>query len=355
MKFYKHFKMIRPNSRARVPRPFLIIFLVFAIMLGGCAPGGSAAILEITESPVEKTPFLPPPHVEVTRRATATSVTETSTPQPDELPEATPTFEPPTLTPTPTVYASPTPDTRPLPEAWRSWPVVPVVSERARQIYQQGLLNGSQPDVFSIIGDCQSEPPVFMGIYASNRYSLGDRYQFLQGTIDQFAGNYDRIHVTVKNGLSVASVFSPLWADRTLCNPGETPLECEFRLRRPSIVFINMGTNWKNSDGFSHDIWMRQIVDYVIAQGALPILSTKADNQEGDHSINLSIARVAYEYDIPLWNFWLSVQDLPDRGLDENREDKNYLTIEAWDRRSFTGLLTLDRVWRFVTGQQPNS
>ena len=81
------------------------------------------------------------------------------------------------------------------------------------------------------------------------------------------------------------------------------------------------------------------------------ILSTKGDNQEGDNSINLSIVRLAYEYDIPLWNFWAAIRDLPNHGLDEDPVDSNYLSVDAWNRRSFTGLRTLDRVWRYVTSQ----
>ena len=38
---------------------------------------------------------------------------------------------------------------------------------------------------------------------------------------------------------------------------------------------------------------------------------------EGDDSINATIARLALEYQIPLWNFWLAVQPLPDHGMIE--------------------------------------
>ncbi len=55
----------------------------------------------------------------------------------------------------------------------------------------------------------------------------------------------------------------------------------------------------------------------------MPILATKADNLEGDQAINATIARLAYEYDLPLWNFWLAVQPLPDHGL---QPDGSHLT-----------------------------
>ncbi len=86
---------------------------------------------------------------------------------------------------------------------------------------------------------------------------------------------------------------------------------------------------------------MREIVEFVLEQGAIPILSTKGDNVEGDHGINEGIVRVAYDYDVPLWNFWTAIQYLPDHGLDSARPGGNYLTVRAWDVRSFTGLSTV--------------
>jgi hypothetical protein len=76
------------------------------------------------------------------------------------------------------------------------------------------------------------------------------------------------------------------------------------------------------------------------------VLSTKADNVEGDHSLNLATARVAHDYDVPLWNFWLAAQSLPNGGLDPKR-DNVYLSFpDGWDRRNFTALESLDALQR---------
>ena len=56
-------------------------------------------------------------------------------------------------------------------------------------------------------------------------------------------------------------------------------------------------------------------MENVLAKNVVPILATKADNLEKDNSINAAIARVAYDYDIPMWNFWAATQPLPDHGL----------------------------------------
>jgi len=229
---------------------------------------------------------------------------------------------------------------------WRWWPIIPVVTATTYQIYQRGLELGADRHAFSIIGDCQSMPPVFGGRYDHpGRYQLPRGYEYLQDTIDRFAGSFDRASVTVQNGFSVTAALSPLWADPDICQAGETPVDCELRLHHPIFVFIALGTNWTTGAAERHNQFLEQIIDRVIAAGAVPILSTKGDNEEGDHSLNLGIAEIAAERDLPLWNYWRAIQELPNHGLDIAR-DGNYLSIAAWDVRSFSSLQVLDLFWR---------
>ncbi len=116
-------------------------------------------------------------------------------------------------------------------------------------------------------------------------------------------------------------------------------------MHKPVIVLINLGTNWMGGDDRNHEVYMRRIVDYATQQGVVPILATKGDNQEGDYRINQSIARVAYDYDLPFWNFWRAIRDLPGKGIDGTRPG-GYLIPDAWPRHSLTGLQALDAVWR---------
>jgi hypothetical protein len=109
-----------------------------------------------------------------------------------------------------------------------------------------------------------------------------------------------------------------------------------------------METGFEGRTAAVYEKYMRQIIEYALAQGALPILATKADNFEGDHAINLTTARLALEYDLPLWNFWRAVQDLPNHGMDAERNDNFHISVEAWNVRSFTGLQMLDAMWRAV-------
>ena len=102
-------------------------------------------------------------------------------------------------------------------------------------------------------------------------------------------------------------------------------------------------------------MYMRKILDALLARGVVPILSTKADNREGDNRLNLETAQLAIEYNIPLWNFWPVTDDLPDRGLYTKEIDRQlgdiYLTDEALTRHRYSALQALDAVWRAATGQ----
>ena len=259
----------------------------------------------------------------------------------------------PTATNTPTIASTPTPDTRLLARNWSNWPIVPTASARAIEIYRKGIQMGVTTNTYSVVGDCQSKPDVFMGIFATNRYYLGKADHYLQETIDAFHDSFLHDSASVRDGLSAPSALDPLWADASRCKANESPEACELRLTKPMIVFVNLGTNWKaGASADAYEAYLRKIVDMIIASGALPILTNKSDNVEGDHSINLATAKVAYDYDIPLMNFWLAANNLPDHGLDATR-DNIYLTPEGWDVRNYEALRTLDSVWRTLKAATP--
>ena len=283
----------------------------------------------------QETEIIPEPSQLEVQQSTATMTAEV-------LPTQTVQQITPTMTPDYTA----TPDTRIPPREWSRWPILPEVSERAKEIYLEGLEKGNNANVFSTIGDCQSEPNVFLGIYETSRYALGVEDAYLQETIDHFYGSFSRQSLAVRDGLSAPSALSVMWADPQYCAADETPVTCELRTSKPSIMFINLGTNWRaGASADEYEKYLRQIVEQVIENGTLPILSTKADNVEGDYSINRATVQVAYDYDIPLWNFWLAADSLPGHGLDGSR-DGVYLTPDGWDRRNITGIKVLDAVWR---------
>lgn len=232
-----------------------------------------------------------------------------------------------------------------IPEYWKWWDVYPNLSEKALTIYQDALDFGRNPHAFSIVGDCQSEPNIFMGRFDTGDYKLPENEEEnLSETIDFYQGMFNRNHVTVKDGLSVSSAFVPLWNDPDVCESNESPLECEVRINNPSIMIISLGTNWRPGYQKAFEENLRNMIDFALTNHILPVLATKADNVEGDESINRIIAELAYEYQIPLWNFWFTVQTLPNHGIDQTRgENENlYLIPNAWDVKSFSGLRLLN-------------
>jgi hypothetical protein len=266
-----------------------------------------------------------------------------------------------TASPSPTIPpgATATLDTRLPPERWQEWPVVPnTVSAKTIAIYRQGQALGNNPQAFSKIGDCESSTDYFLNPFdgKSSDYSLGSHTD-LQAVIGYFHGSFKRTSLAAGKGFTTANLLTALWADRKYCESGETPLACEVRVNKPAFALIMLGTN----DSYHLDTFepnMRTILDFLIAQGVVPILATKADNLEKNASINATIARLAYEYDIPLWNFWLAAQPLPKHGL---LPDGSHLTYAqpffddpvrmqaAFPWRNLTDLQTLNSVWHAVT------
>jgi hypothetical protein len=245
------------------------------------------------------------------------------------------------------------------PEKWHDWPIVPVVSDRAKQIYQQGLAMGNIPTHFSKVGDCQNIRQYFLGIFDSpGTYGLGRDNEYLIPTIVYFAGSWGRLSEAVRSGFNVASVLTATNANPKTCQPGETPLECEFRAWKPAYVLISMETWTKDRPTSAYEGYLRKIIDFAISRGTVPILATKADNIEGDYSINLIIAKLAAEYDLPLWNFFKATFPLDNNGLEHDKfhltnapnffNDENRMKA-AWPWRNLTALQALDKVRRAVT------
>lgn len=242
-----------------------------------------------------------------------------------------------------------------------SLPVIPIANANTRHIYQRGLQAGNNPHAFSIVGDCLSLIENLFGDYGKGPsfYELA-QFQYLQETIDWFEGSFNRQSYAVGNGFNTASVLSPLQANAQDCKPNETPLACEYRIHRPAYAIITLGTDDFETKPETYEARMRQIIEYTLQQNIIPILATKADNREGNNAFNNIIGNLAYEYDLPVWNFWLAVQPLPAHGLKTdgyhltwgpNHLDYPYILSLGFPVRNLTALQTLDSLRRSVLGE----
>jgi len=260
------------------------------------------------------------------------------------------------ITPQPTRTLTPTPvppTTEAEANAWKALPIIPgTVDASLRRVYERGLTLGSDPHAFSIFGDCQSRPGDFFGVFETDATVIENISPELQEVVDYFGGSFNRESPTAQDGTTPGSLLWTQWHRGEYgCTFAETPVECELRIHRPAFVIIQVGTHFESRN----TEYLRRVILQLLDAGVVPILGTKADNREKDERINRDMAMLAAEYDLPLWNFWAAVSDLPNRGL-YTRDDRPlqgdiYLTEEALERHRMTGLTALNVVWRAVTGE----
>jgi hypothetical protein len=174
-------------------------------------------------------------------------------------------------------------------------------------------------------------------------FELPEEFDHMQSTVDQFRPVWNRQPVTVEGGFVPASVFSSYFADPERCGAHETPLDCEFRINNPSILFISIGTDQKSGTEEEFEFYMREIIEYSLERDALPIITTKADPTDDNFTLNFIMAQLANEYDILLWNFWAAVQHLPNTALNPNTGI--HLTAEGNEIRRLTALQVLDALF----------
>ncbi len=268
------------------------------------------------------------------------SLPKTYTPTATPDPRMTPTPAPPTATPTltPTATSTPTPIPEPTPTVDANLPYpdavngVPIdefivmddaVKANVQKIFARGQGMGRNPFAFSKLGDSLVANKRFLRVFdlkdpTLGTYDLGD-FAALQDTIDYFSGSFDRWGAAVKPGMNTLMVFNPKYSEYEECKPNENLLDCEIRLNNPSIIIIQLGTN-DRSDVLA--VQYARIVKYIIAQGIIPLLYTKADRGGGpDNLTNEYIRDIARRYQVPLIDFDRLADTLPNRGL---REDQTH-------------------------------
>jgi LysM repeat protein len=232
----------------------------------------------------------------------------------------------------------------------------PEVQEHVQAIYQRGMTLGRDPHSLSVIGDSTVEMLNFLTGFETLTYNLGE-YGFLEPVLAHFAGSFSRPRFAVEQGIHSRQVFLEDFADPEYCEPGESMIDCEWRLHNPSVVLVRMGSNDGKPDLYDRE--MRRIVSYALERGTIPIIGTKADEfLDPGHTNNQTLRQIARDYRLPLWDFQLVAQTLPDNGL---LSDRVHLTLfpefdwtmpEAFRTghglQNLTALLALDAVLQTV-------
>lgn len=242
-----------------------------------------------------------------------------------------------------------------------AFPVVGRATGNARAIFAAGQALGNQANVVTTVGDCSSEHWSFLTPFAWGEYNLGG-YSNLEPVVAHFRDSLGVDSIADHNGFNANAVLAPEWAPPGLCQAGESPLLCEYRVRKPAAAVIMFGTSDLIVMSPSEfDFYMREIVRQSIDAGVIPILSTFPGNLGfWDKTIfyNQIVVRVALDFDVPLINLWLALEALPNHGLEPDGFHLGqsaygtscYLTqphlSSGYPVRNLVTMQTLDAVWR---------
>jgi uncharacterized protein YgiM (DUF1202 family) len=200
-----------------------------------------------------------------------------------------------------------------------------ILGANSWNIFARGQELGNRRNVFSKVGDSITVAEVMYKPFGYGTYNLG-AYAHLQATIDFFLqtqardnNSFNNTSLAAQNGWTTSIVLNPQFANQMLCNAGESPLACEYRLTKPAVAMIMFGSNDVTivpSEQFAHNL--RVIVEYSIANGVVPVLSTIPPRRGYEPEVafyNQLITQTASQYGISLWDYGAAMRTLPDDGL----------------------------------------
>jgi hypothetical protein len=231
---------------------------------------------------------------------------------------------------------------------------VPTISVRMKQIYKQAAKAGRDPRGVSVAGDCNSEYPVFFGRLAAGATNLSLSPK-LAKTYQHFSPSFTRWSVATQGSLTAQGAFDAAFVDPKTCQTDEGPLACELRVSRASIFIISLGTGdtftWQNFEPN-----YRKAIETVLVANAVPVLMTKADaleTREGGAAANYLngvIRSLGAQYGVPVIDFALAAQSLPNGGLmiepspSGNNAEPFHLNQQGMDARILMTLQTLNAI-----------
>ncbi len=238
---------------------------------------------------------------------------------------------------------------------------------------------GNRATVFARAGDENTATPDFLADFANGAFIL-DAYAGLQTIIDFYnsttvrdEGGVPRTSFNITSFAAASNwttvdVLDTNRIDPANCLAGETPFTCELRLTRPAVVLIMFGTHDLELPQVTPDVFranVQALVQASLSNGVIPVLSTIPRRLDGLATeeqvarLNTEIVNVAQAANIPLWNFWLAVRDLPNGGLSPDGVTLSVSPTGAADlsaaglayginQRNLTALQVLDAVRQAV-------
>ncbi len=250
------------------------------------------------------------------------------------------------------------------------------ISGAARAIFQHGQQLGNRANVFTKVGDSITVSPRFLAPIAWNAYNLHD-YGGLQDVINYFsaagvrtANSFANESLAARGGWTTANVLDPGSATPGICQSGETPLVCEYRVDLPAVAIIMLGTN--DMAALPLNVFrgnLSAIAQISIDRGVIPIFSTiptRCGFEGAVPGFNQAIVDTARQFGVPLIDYAGAMGGLPGGGISGdcihpssapgNYQDDYGASTDftgfnlqfGYTVRNLTALEALDAVWRQV-------
>jgi hypothetical protein len=245
----------------------------------------------------------------------------------------------------------------------------PPVVTGARAIFVKGQSMGNRANVFSKVGDSLTDSPYFLRQFVGS-YNLR-AFNAMQAVVNYFstaqaydANSFGTTSRAARASWSTFSVLDPKVADAGLCQAGETPLVCEYRLNKPAVALIMIGTNDIPSfPGTTYETNMRAIIETTINAGVIPVVSTlppRPDYPQRVAEYNQVVFKLTQEYNIPVWDLNKELVKLPNGGIGPDNvhlsvppagspgtaDFTNANLAYGTTMRNLTAIQILDFVWR---------
>jgi hypothetical protein len=243
------------------------------------------------------------------------------------------------------------------------------ISSHSREIFLAGNQMGNQAGVFAKVGDSLTDEQHFLYQIGYGQYILHDYSDlepvilYFQATATRTGNSFNEDSVAARGSWNSSSPLDPANSIAfTICG-SDSPIVCEYKLQRPAVSIIMIGTN-EAEDRLASGEYRQNLVRMVetsIDMGVIPVLSTIPWNKFRDpQPYNAVIYGVARSYDIPVMDYCVLMEAAPNHGIGEdgvhpsvppdgNTADFSPENLKyGYTIRNLLTLQMLDALWRQV-------